>query len=280
MPRTSFGRQEPPESEARLHIVGGDIEYPVPTKNIHDLVTVHMGRLAYLADFVGEGNLGGMPGIVNVFDHFGRFQGGFNHVVAETAVDIRDRIDGALVNAANDGFRRVVEVLDGRAFPEKFGVEGKTEILARDFSRHLFDDRPHDPARRSRRDGRAKRDDMIGVLGFQRFANLFGDLAKIAKVATAICGAWRAHAYERDIGIVNGFLGRGQGGDASGGDAVPQKVVQPRFDDGTAAFVDDLDFTVIRIDADDDMTAFGIAGDGNGADITQSEHTDARRAGG
>ena len=60
------------EGEARLQVVGREVELRVLAEDVHHLVAVDAERLADVADLVGEADLQRVPGVVGVLHHLAR----------------------------------------------------------------------------------------------------------------------------------------------------------------------------------------------------------------
>ena len=94
--------------------------------------------LAEIGDLVDEGDLGGEKRVGGVFDQFGGAPAGVHDrrlVEVERPVDFGHHLARALVVGADDDAVGVLEVLDRRAFAQKFRIGDDDDVGLRAASR-------------------------------------------------------------------------------------------------------------------------------------------------
>src|SRR6516162_1920139 len=107
---------------------------------------------------------------------------------------------------ANDHVGRRVEVADGAAFAQEFGIEVNRKAPSRRAAGHLFQDRNDEALGGSRRNGAADHDGMKFVVVARRRADLFEDRFERREVDIAVAARRRPDADERSVGAPDGFV--------------------------------------------------------------------------
>src|SRR5262249_55374047 len=235
-------------------------------------MAVHAQRFADRSDLVGKGHLQRVERVAGVLDHFGFLDPDLQYGRGQMGVEPAERRGGVFVIRADQGERRVVEVVDRGAFAQEFRIDGHAEVTPRAFPRIDLEGGNDCAGDRPRQHRAANGHNVIAALDFERRADLLADALDITQVETAVVIAGGADAHQREIGS------RDRGGDTrrrpepsiftGGGDKIPP----PRFDDGAAAAADDPPLQGIRINADPLMPRLGKACRRNTADVTQTEY--------
>ncbi|CAO4144681.1 hypothetical protein LPLAFNJD_LOCUS1752 [Methylorubrum aminovorans] len=246
----------------------------VETDAAGDLLHVGTDLLAEIRDLVDEGDLGGEEGVGGVLGQLGRAPPGEQDrrlVEVERAVDLLHDGGGAGILGADDDAVGPLEVADGRALAQEFGVGGDADIevgasLAQDALDLV-----------AGADGDGRFGDDHGIAGER-----LGDLARcgvdVGEVGKAVAAARRgAHRDEHGLGLRHGGSEVCRESEASGADVLGDEGVEAGFVDGHAALVEGFDLVGILVDADDLVAEIGEAGARDEADIARANDRDAHR---
>ena len=231
----------PAEREARLQVVGREVQLRRPAEDVHHLVAVDAEPLADVADLVGEADLQRVPGVARVLHHLGDADARAD----ERRVDLLRRARWSpLASAAwlwptsvSGGWRKS---RSARAFAQELRVHGDAEALAVLLARapaRAPGSRPRAscPAApccaRRRRGSRACRAARSPICSRHAL--------EVGEVEAAVLAARRADAEQRDVAR-RAPPPRCRSSPAAGRLAAPSanQLVEPRLDDRAAALVD------------------------------------------
>ena len=122
--------------------------------------------LAQIADFVGESDLERVPTVVDVLHHLGGFQIGPDQRARRARVECRQHVAAGLVQFADHGLGRAMEILYRRTFAQELRIVANAEIDPGLLSGGLLQDRNHD-AHGSGQDRAADDDHVPSSLSFR-----------------------------------------------------------------------------------------------------------------
>ncbi|MDF9864737.1 hypothetical protein M2437_003719 [Methylorubrum pseudosasae] len=189
----------------------------------------------------------------------------------ERSIDLLHHGGGAVVLGADDDAVRPLEIADGGALAQKFGVRGDADI---DVGAGLANDALDLVAGA---DGHGRFGDDHGVAG-QRLGDLAGCGIDVGQVGKAVAAAGRgADGDEHGLRLRHGGLEVGGEGEAFGPHILGDESVEAGLVDRHAALVEGGDFAGIFVDADDLVAEIGEAGARHEADIARANHRDAHR---
>ena len=159
--------------------------------------------LADPADFICEADLGCVPDIVDILDHFGHFYRGDYDILIDRQINVAQHLCGALVIGADHCFRWMIEVGNGCAFAQEFRIEADAKVFAHLEAGSRLDFRNHD-IHGGRRRNRTAHDHYVVVgLATKAFANGAGCRDYIAIIAATILGSRCADGDECNVGVCN-----------------------------------------------------------------------------
>lgn len=256
------------EGEAREQVSGGDVEFAVLAEDVHDSMGVNAEGLTQVSDFVGEADFERMPVVVDIFDHLGGLEVGADEWGLEVGVEGGERVSAGLVELADDGFGRRIEISNGRTFAQEFRVMADAEVHTGALAGVFLKDRNHDIVHGAWEDGTA--DDHCVPCGFilECLADLLADAADVAEVKVAVGLAGCADAHERQLRLADSLGGVIGGAQTAGSNTGFDQFSDLGFDDRGQPLVDQIDFGLHRINAGDGVAVLGQAACRYGADVT------------
>src|SRR3989441_1479490 len=160
------------ECEARLQVVGREVQLLVATEDVHHFVAVDTDALAQVADLVREADFQRVPRVVRVFHHLGDADAGADERRVDRLVEGNGPARVGCVVVADEGERGLAEILERRAFAEELGIHRHAEAVAVLLAGLALERRDHLLVRRPRQHGAADDDDVVVRFVFQRGANL------------------------------------------------------------------------------------------------------------
>jgi hypothetical protein len=125
---------------------------------------------------------------------------------------------------------------------------------------------------RARQYGAAHDHDVIRVGVLQHVADLLTDTDEIAQIETPVLPARRADADEREVGMVDRFLGAGCRPESFLLDALLQQLLEAGLDDRAASCVHGRHFLRVHIDAHDVVTIGGKRGRRHAAYVPKTKN--------
>src|SRR6187200_1164950 len=136
----------------------------------------------------------------------------------------------------------MMKIRNGRSLTQELWIDGHGKITAVLFSRKDLECR-HDrvfnrPGQHRAPDG----DHVKPPLAFQRQANLLAGALDVGQIQRAVGLARSAHAYQRQVTVVHGVGSISRRPYSPVLDRPSYEVLDPWFDDGRTAVIDDLDF--------------------------------------
>src|SRR5712671_959307 len=189
-----FGQTGAAKSEPRFQIGGGNVEFVVGKKNLSDGFGVNLEFLGQSADFVGEGNFYRVPGVTDIFHHFGGTEGSFKNASRSPRIQFAQPCRVLSVPGADDGHRRLEKIGDSCAFPHELWIYTYAEIFPQAFPAGLLQRRNHDAFSRARQNRTAQHDKVKRVLALQDLANVATNRLNVAEVKLAAAKARRPDA--------------------------------------------------------------------------------------
>jgi hypothetical protein len=271
-----LGQRERVLREARAAIAGAGIQEfradaAIEADAARDFLDVGADLFAEVRHLVDEGDLHGEEGVGGVLDQLRRAARGEQDrrlVEEERAVELAHHLLGALVLGADDDAVRDLEVLDGGAFAQEFGVGDDGEVAIR---AHLLDDRLDFVARADRHRGLGY-DDREAV---HQLADLFGRGIDVGKVCVAVAPPrGRAHGDEHRIGILHRFGGVSGKEQALFLDVAGDEGLEAGLVDRHDAGLELVDLRLVLVHAGDDVAEIGKTGARHEADIARSDNRD------
>src|SRR5690606_31854927 len=112
------------------------------------------------------------------------------------------------------------------------------------------------------------------VAALQGFADLLAHALEGIEAELAMLVAGRADADEGDVRVVHRLLAGRRGAQAALAHHPGEQVLEARFDDGRAPFVDHADLVLVEFHPDHVIAGFGETRRADATDITETEHTD------
>ena len=272
-----LGQARAAEGEPRLEVVGRKVQLLVAAEDVHHLVAVDVELLAQVADLVREHHLERMPGVARVLHHLGDADAGADERRVDRLVE-RDRaarVGGVVV--ADQGQRRLAEILERRPLAQELRVHRDAEAVAVLLARLALERRDHQLVGRARQHRAADDDDVVVVLVAQGSADLLADPLEVLQVEAAVLAARRADAEQRDVGAADGVRGVGGRAQAAVRDALAQQILEAGLDDRTAASVDRRHLVGVDVDADHLVAVTGERRRRHAADIAKAKHGHSHR---
>ena len=174
------------EGEAGLEVGSRDVQSGVLREESHDLMRVDLERLADPPHLVGERDLERVERVAAVLEHLR----GPDRADLELSRQMREGLthesDGSWRVCADHGERRIVVVMDRRAFPEKLGLEAHVKCHAPGLPGVPLEERQDPLLERAGQHGGAKHKDVVSGLRPHRRAELGGEPLERAQVLTAV----------------------------------------------------------------------------------------------
>ena len=216
-----------------------------------------------------------MPDVAGVLDHLSHFDGLTDDGGIKVLVYPRQELAGAFVELTNDRHRRVVIILDRRAFPQEFRVHTHTEINAGAFPGRFLQSRDDHLTNRSGQHRATHRYQVPVTLVLQGITDIATHFLDKLQIKIAIWLAGRAHADHRQLTLLNRDVPVGNAVDESVLAPAPEQLLQPRLHNGRPAAVDQINFDGRHIHTDHVMPPLGQTGGTHRPDITQTKNTDS-----
>ncbi|MNK93178.1 hypothetical protein D3C87_1133270 [compost metagenome] len=272
-----FWQARAAEGEAWAHVVLGQVEGLVLADHVHHFATVDADRLGDVADFVGEGDLGGVPHVAGVLDHLGDRDVLADDRCVEFFVQRLQNVARSLVELADDGHRWQVVVGNGGGFTQEFRVDRNAEVDASLLARAVFENRDHHVGHGARQHGAAHDDGVAGSFFTQDKTDLAAYRFDVVQFEVAVLFARRTHADHRQVGVANRLGEVGRATQTTGLDTLLQKFAQAGFNNRRLAGVDHVDLVFGNIDANYVMAPCRQATGTYCANVTQTKYADAHR---
>ena len=245
---------------------------PIKAHTARHIMHIRTDFFTKIGDFIDEGDLGREEGIGGVFNQLRRFQrcrqyGRFNQI--ERAIEPLQHGEPLIILNPNDHAVRAHEITNRAAFPQKFRVGGNADGK---FWPHALHNGAHFPPGADRHGGFRHQHQGAGR-GARHF---LGCGINIGKISMAIAApGWRADREENGIRPGDGGLQIGGEAKPASSDIFRNQLIQPRFIDRHAPFMQRGDLGGINIHHRYIHAEFGEAGAGYQADIAGPDHGDA-----
>jgi hypothetical protein len=180
-----------------------DVELTVHAQQLHHFVRIDARGLANAADLVRERHLHRMKGVAGVLEHLGSADRRVHEFARQMTEDAAQRRDAVGIARADNGQRRMVVVVNRRAFAQEFGLETQAEVDAGLQPRRSFERRLDDLLDGTGLHRGAHDDDVTRGFFREHGADLFGHTRDGIEILAAVGARWRADAHERHVGRKN-----------------------------------------------------------------------------
>ena len=272
--RANILRQaRPAVCKARFQVRRRDVQLAVLPEDAHHVLRVGAERIAQIRNLVSERDFQGVKRVADVLHHLcgahARLEKRRRHAAVELP-QLRRRVG---VVAAHQHKRRMVEVLERRAFTHELGIHRNAQLghaAAGAFRQH-----PRQHPLGGAGQHRAAQHDRERV--HTRLA-CGADGRRHARqpviVGLAMAKVGRAHADQRHVRGRNALDGGLGGREAPLPDHARQDIAKAWLDDGRLARIHHRHFVGIEIDADDMVPVARQTGSRDAADIAESKNTD------
>ena len=240
-----LGQARAAERKAGLQVIRREIELGVLAKDIHHAMAVHLEPLADIADLVGETHLERMPCVVRVLDHLGGLDVGPDERRCDPGVKTCRQIPACPVELADDGLRRIEEIVHGGSLAQELRVDADPEFGAGAPARARFERRDDHIAHGSGQHGAANRHDRSALMVAQGRADLLAYAAHVFQLDVAVAAAGRSHADQKQIGPLDRDGGIRRRAQPAGGHLLFYDPADVLFDDGSLAGVDQINLRLL-----------------------------------
>ncbi len=272
-----LGQARTAEGKAWAHVVLGQVQHLVLADHVHHVAAIDTYGLGDVADFVGEGDLGGVPHVAGVLDHLGHFDRLADDRCVELFVQALQYVAAGAVQFADDGHRWLVVVFDRSALTQELRVDRNAEVDPGFFARAIFENRDHHVLDGTWQHGAAYHDGVAAGCVTQYVADFAAHRFDVLKAQVAVLLARRTDADHRHIAGADGLGEVSGAAQAAIGDALLQQCFQARFDDGRLALVDQVDLGAGHVHANHFMASRRQAACTDRTYITQTKDADTHR---
>ncbi len=260
--------------EARLEVVGAQVEPRVAHEQVHHQVAVDPLALADAAHLVGEHHLERVVGVVDVLHDLRGPQRHHHRRAADALVEPAQDGGAALLVRADHRELGLEEVADGGALAQELRVVGHAEVPAGHESRGRLEDGRELALHAAGQHRAAHHHHGVGPGRAQRAADLLHRAPHVGEVEAAGGAARRAHAHQHRLGAGEG-LGDARGGAQPAGGAGPgDQLAETGLHDRALAPLQAAGLVLAGVHAHDAMTAARQAGRAHRPHVTQSHHHD------
>lgn len=155
--------------------------------------------LAEASDFVGKGDLGRMPGVIDVLDHLRRTQVCHNDRSVQRSVQLAYDTRRTLIRSADHRLRRMIVVADRRTLAQEFRVDAYAEILSGLSARGLLQYGNDGALHRTGQQRTADDHNSIAVTLGELLADLLHDATDVGQIQAAVGLSGRADTHHQNI---------------------------------------------------------------------------------
>src|SRR5581483_5971105 len=192
-------------------------------------------------------------------------------IEAERSIDFGHHLFGAVIIGSDDNPIRMLEVVNGRALAQKFGVRHDDAVAIR----VPFPDYPLDFVASADGNSRFGNDHGEAVHCGSDFARGVVDVGKVGMAVAAARGC--ADGNKDGVCSANWFIQVGCKRKSAFTDVAADQILQAGFENRNFAVFEGLDFCRILVDTGYLVTKVGDAGSGHEADIARPDHGDMHR---
>src|SRR5215469_8180086 len=217
-----------------------------------------------------------MPGIADVFRHFGRTKGRLKDFSWCPTVDLAEHAAVCRVGGADDRHGGFKKVGDRGSLAHELGIYADAEVFSHFLTACLLECRNDDGLSGSRQDRTAQYDKMERGFLFQDLTDVAANGFDVAEVQFSVAQARSSHAKKGNLRIQYCRFRTRCSVEASRGVGLRDECLHARLDDRTAPSVHRFDLARTQIHTGHVVTHMSEASGCHGADVAKSEHANCK----